>query len=530
MDVSPTSLPDDVDALKSLLLEKQAIIDQHSQLLTKQKTRIEQLEEWLRLLRQQQFGQRSEKHTDQQELQFFNEAELLSTLAGDDDEVGPSITVAAHQRQRKVARALPESLPRVDVIHDLSAEEKNCSCGQNLQPIGEEVTEQLSVIPQQYYVIRHVKLKYACSCRQCLRTAALPPQPLPGSQASAQLLAHTMVSKFHDGLPLYRQEKMAAREGLELARGKLARWLIGLVPLLQPLYNLLQDTLFGYDIAQTDETGIQVLKEPGREAQTKSYLWIRRGGPPGSPVVLVDYSPSKSGDTAYGLLNEFHGYLISDAASNIKLCAERNALVPVYCNDHARRKFAEVLKAVKNKEKTKHWIAAKAIGYYKRLYRIERQIKPLSAEQRYEQRQLQAVPIWESFLAWAEQVYSAGVAHQRTRQALEYLIGHAPELRRYCDDGRLPISNIQSEHVAKTIALARKNFLFADTPAGAAASAMLYSVLESAKASGHNTHRYMAVVLTELPNASSVEDIEALLPWNITPETVDQHYATLPAP
>ena len=529
MDVSPTSLPDDVDRLKHKMLEQQTLLDQHCQIITRKQTRIEQLFELLRLLRQQHFGRRSEKHIDQLELQLFNETELLTSLPEEAQEE-PTIRVGAHERKRKPPRALPADLPRVDVIHDLSDAEKHCACGQGLELIGEESSEQLAVIPQQFYVIRHVRLKYACSCQHCIRTASLPAQPLPGSQASAQLLAHTVVSKFHDGLPLYRQEKMAARVGLELARGKLARWLIELTPVLQPLYNLLQETLFGYDIAQTDETGIQVLKEAGREAQSKSYLWIRRGGPPDRPVVLVDYSPSKSGETAYGLLSEFQGYLVSDAASNIQVSVARNALIPVYCNDHARRKFAEVLKSAPNSEKTKHWIASKAMAYYKQLYRIEREIKELSTEQRYQQRQLRAVPIWESFLEWAERVYSAGVAHQRTRKALAYLIGHAKELRRYCDDGRLPISNIRSEHVAKTIAVARKNFLFADTPAGAKASAMLYSMLESAKANGHNTHHYMAVVLTELPLAISVDDIEALLPWNLTPERASQRYAQLPAP
>jgi transposase len=525
-----SALPDDVESLQRLLVEKLTVIDEQSRTLAQKQERIVYLEEQLRLRNQRQFGRRSEQHREQLELQLFNEAELLVDQTPATEE-SPPITVSGHQRHRRTPRQLPADLPRVDVQHELSEAEQQCTdCGQPMQRIGEEVSEQLAVIPQQYYVIRHVRGKYACSCHACIRTAALPAQPLPGSQASALLLAHTMVAKYHDGLPLYRQETQAARSGLDLPRAKLARWLIASVPLLRPLYNLLQDTLFGYDIVQTDDTGIQVLKEAGRSATAASYLWIRRGGPPQQPVVLVDYAPSKSGETAYGLLSECHGYLVCDAASNLNLSIARNGLLPVYCNDHARRKFAEVLKSSPSQEKARHWVATKAIGYYQQLYRLEREIAELAPEQKYQHRQARAGPVWDAFLTWAQQIYTDGVSHRRTREALAYLLTHAEGLRRYCEDGRLPISNIRSEHVAKTIAVARKNFLFADTPGGATASAMIYSLLESAKANGQPVYQYMAVLLAALPGATELADYEALLPWNLTPATVMQRYAELPKP
>jgi transposase len=554
MDGLPTELPNDPAALKALLKQQQRTIDrqrkdldrkqqfaerQRKQLdaaeqrvdrfrekVIRKQGQIELLEEKLRRLLAHRFGRRSEQHPDQ--FQLFNEAELLAALPEEatDDEVD----VPAHKRRRKKSsHALPADLPRVEVVHDLGPDERHCTCGEPLKRIGEEVLEQLAVIPQQYYVIRHVRPTYACQCKQCIRTAAMPSQPLPACQVSPQLLAQVMVSKYTDGLPLYRQEKMAAREGLDLPRAKLARWLIDGSKLLQPVINLLVDTFFGYDIALSDDTGIRVLKEDGRAATSQSALWIRRGGPPDQPVVLVDYAPSKSGDTAYGLLSEFRGTLVCDGASNFNEAVRRNELSVALCNDHARRRFHKVCAGL-GKEKAAGSIAEQGLHWYKRLYAIERDIKELSPEEKHERRREEAVPYWGEFLKWARQVQNEGVAHAGTRDALSYLINHADQLQRYCHDGRLPISNIQSEHVAKTIAIARKNFLFADTVAGAEASGRIFSLIETARANGHHPQRYLSVLFTELPNVTDVDQVEALLPWNLKPDQVAERYTRYPAP
>jgi transposase len=530
MDTVLDQLPNNVDDLKRLVAKQQVMISRHLDKISHKDVYIEKLEEQLRRLQQHRFGQRSEKDPNQIEMQWFNEAELLAAAEPSTVDSDDLITVPVHQRKKAKPRALPADLPRAEVVHDLSEADKTCDCGQTLRPIGEEVTEQLSIIPQQFYVIRHRRLKYACACKGCIRTATMPKVILPGTQASAQWMAYSMVSKLHDGLPLYRQEKMAARVGLDLARAKLARWQIDTAPPLQPLYNLLQDTFFEYDIALSDETGIQVLKEPDRTPQNKSYLWIRRGGPPDKPVVLLDYSSSKSGETAYSLLSEFRGYLVCDAATNFNESIRRNELTPVFCNDHARRKFVEVIKGLSNKNKASGWAAAKAIAYYKKLYRIEQEISALAPAHKWERRQQHAKPIWDEFVHWANEIQREGLAHGASRQAMAYFLKHAHGLRRYCEDGRLPISNIMAEHVAKTISIARKNFLFADTPAGAKATAMIYCLLESAKANGHNTMQYMSIVLTDIPNATTLEDYEALLPWNLTPADVKLRYAELPVP
>lgn len=542
MQVLPKTLPNTVAELQQMLIDQQSVIVQQEKKITSFESLIKVLEDKLRFLNQQHFAKSSEKNPGQPELQFLNEAELLHAkealekLKAAEDKEEEDIDVPAHTRKAPKKRELPADLPRCDVIHDLTEQEKLCACGKIMSHIGEEILEQLGIIPQQFYVIVHHKLKYACSCKSCMRTASMPIQPLPGSQASPQMMAHVMVSKFHDGLPLYRQEKMAKREGLDLDRSKLARWTIEGGKLFQPIWNCLQDSFYSYDIALADETGIQVLKEQGRKPENKSYLWIRRGGPPDKPVVLVDYSPSRSGEVAHGLLEHFKGYLVIDGYTGYNAVVRNNGLVPVYCSDHARRKFVDVIKSLSKdlseqaKESLSQSIASQAVEFYKSLYRIEKNIKNKSVQEKYDERQLSAVPLWETFLSWANRMLVEGVAHKGTRNALAYLINHSEGLQRYCEDGRLPISNIQAEHVAKAIAVPRKNFLFADTPAGADASAMIYSLLESAKINGQHPQRYLSVLLSELPNAQSLDDIESLLPWNITPDEVKRRYATYPTP
>ena len=563
MNVRNDSLPDDVKLLKTLLLEQQQHFSQqqHNAQLTiarqqklidrversadtqtkkvgvlqnkivQHKTRIQILEEQLQLLRAHQFGQRSEKLFNPDQIQLFNEAEVLAdepqgdTGAASDDD---TIDVPAHTRKRRRSQAIAADLPRVDVVHDLDEEQKHCgSCGETMAHIGEEISEQLCVIPQQHFAVRHRRQKYACPCKECIRTASMPAQPIPGSQASPRLLANVMERKYLQGLPLYRQEKIAERDGLDLPRCKLARWLITGSEVFVPLINLLQDSFFSFDVALSDDTGIRVLKEDGRAPSSKSALWIRRGGPPDKQVVLVDYEISKSGETVYKLLSDFKGYLVTDGAENFKLSVRRNGLCAVLCNDHSRRRFRKALQVV---DKDKSSIARTAMHWYGKLYRIEAETKHLDPDERHAIRQAQAVPVWDEFLAWAERVFTEGVAHGRTTEALSYLLKNREGLRAYCLDGRLPISNIKSEHVAKTIAVMRKNFLFADTPSGATASARIFSVIETARANNHNPYQYLSVLLTELPQANSVEEIERLLPWNLTPEQVSVMFGAYPIP
>ena len=319
MDAPGTSLPTDVDSLQSLVGDLQSQLSNLQSALYNKEQQLVKLQEQLNLKQQRLYGKSTEKlSVDQLEWDFFNEAELLSALAQLAQEKEDAAT--PRKRRGRQKKPFPKKLRRVEVVHDLSDEEKRCHCGQTLIHIGDDVTEQFAIIPLTYYLIRHIRRRYGCACKQCLKTASKPPAVLPGTQASAQLIAHAMVSKYLDGLPLYRQEKMAARNKIELPRAKLARWIVDASERhLQPMFNLIQEVYWSYDIGHCDETGIQVLKEPGRKPENKSWLWLRRGGPPDKPVILVDYSPSRSGQVAGTLLEQFRGYLICDAYS-VAIC------------------------------------------------------------------------------------------------------------------------------------------------------------------------------------------------------------------
>ena len=249
---------------------------------------------------------------------------------------GRTAPLPTRRRSRRAREAVGARCPRassaVRVEHELVGGECLGACGATLVEIGEEITEQLARLPAQHFVIQIVRKKYACPCKNCgVRTAPAPPAPLPGSQASPEVLADTFVSKYLDAIPLARQERIYAREGLDLPRAKLARWVIGGAGVLRPLYNLIEDELLEYDIVQSDDTGIQVLKEPGRAASTRSALWIRRGGPPGRTAVLVDYRETKSAAAGASLLEGVRArtYLVVDAAQSFEAIARIHDLVPV---------------------------------------------------------------------------------------------------------------------------------------------------------------------------------------------------------
>lgn len=252
-----------------------------------------------------------------------------------------TITVPAHQRKKGGRKPLPADLPRLEIVHDLSDEEKVCPHdGAAMKRIGEEVSEQLDIIPAQIRVLRHIRPKYSCPCcEEGVKVAALPPQPIPKSMASPGLLAWVTVSKYQDALPLHRLEKVIQRIGVDIPRSTLAQWMIRCGQLVQPLINLLRDEMLAYDILSMDETTVQVLDEAGKKAQSKSYMWVQRGGPPGRPMVLFDYDPSRSAQVPLRLLEGYRGYLQTDGYAGYHAAVIYNGLNQLGCWAHARRKF-----------------------------------------------------------------------------------------------------------------------------------------------------------------------------------------------
>lgn len=289
--------------------ELRALCGQQAAEIARLSAHLEILQEQLHLLTAKRFGPSSEKaHPDQ--IRLFNEAEL-EAVTPSEDEGQATIVIPTHQRRVGGRKPLPPQLPRIEIVHDLAEEEKICPHdGVVLTAIREEICEQLDIVPAKVRVLRHVRKKYACPhCQQGVKTAALPSQPIPKSLASPGLAAHIAVGKYQDGLPLYRQEKILGRIGIEISRATLAFWMIELGRLVQPVINLLRDQLLAYDIVHMDETTVQVLKEAGKTAQSKSYVWVQRGGLPGRPIILFDYDPSRSQHVPLRLLEGYRGYL-----------------------------------------------------------------------------------------------------------------------------------------------------------------------------------------------------------------------------
>lgn len=501
MPIVLNQLPDDIDALKSLVAD-QAVRNEQLQ------SKVILLQEQLNLALARRYAASSEKISPDQ-IRMFNEAETdVEAASAADDAV---IIVPAHKRRKRGRKPLPDTLPRVDILHELPASERRCEHdGQLLTEIGEVTSEQLDIIPAKIQVLRHIRKQYACSCGRCIKTAPLPAQPIPKSLASPGLLAHITVSKYQDALPLYRQETILQRIGVELPRATLANWMIQAGTLIQPIINLLRDHLLAYDILRMDETTVQVLQEPGKTAQSKSYLWVQRGGPPDQAVVLYDYDPGRGAEVPKRLLDGFKGYLQTDGYVGYNAVVAVQGLTHVGCMAHARRKFDEAVKAQgKKKQRGK---AHRGLALIQKLYGVEKQTRKLTPEDRYTHRQRHALPIFDELRAWLDEALVQVPPTSATGRALNYLHNEWDKLIRYLDDGRLEIDNNGAENAIRPFVVGRKNWLFSASVKGVKASANLYSLIETAKANGLEPYAYLRHVFTELPQADSVEAIEALLP------------------
>lgn len=509
----PETLPDDPAALKLLLAE--VLRERESNLGT-----ISQLQEQVALLRQRLFGRKSEQTADPAtpQLALFNEAESLAEpVAAETDDDAAEEAVAPSAKRRGKRKLLPAELPRVEVIHELPEHELTCECGCRKHVSGEEVSEQLEIVPMQIRVLRHIRKVYACKgCESAPVTADKPAQLIEKSLASPSVLAMLLTTKYVDGLPLYRFEKVLARHGIDLPRQTLARWVIQCGEQLQPLLNLMCEQLLDGPVIHCDETRVQVLKEPGREASSQSWMWVRTGGPPDRPVVLFDYTTGRAQEVPLRLLDSFSGYLMTDDYAGYNAVAARPGIERLACLAHARRKFVEAQK-VQPKGKTGR--ADVALNLINRLYAIERELKDLSDEQRYQGRRRHSLPVLEQLKAWLDKTQPQVTAQNALGKALNYLAGNWSRLERYVEAGYLPIDNNAAERAIRPFVIGRKNWLFSDTPRGATASAQLYSLVETAKANGQEPYAWLRHVLERLPQARSVEDYEALLPWNCKPAT-----------
>jgi len=521
--------PDEFAALQHALAEATQRNAALSGELRVTRTERDLLKEQLNQFKRQLFAAKSEVLGTHQKDMFFNEAEVEGATAqpageeADDDRV----EVPAHKRAKRGRKPLDPALPREVVRHELPEGERTCPHdGAALREIGVEVSEQLDIVPQQVRVIRHERVKYACPCCDGgMRLAAKPPQVIPKGLLSEAALAWVITSKYLDGLPLYRQAALLGRfGGTQMSRNTLAASVVRVGQSVQPVINVMRDQLLEAPLVFGDETELQVLKEPGRKAQAKSYVWAQMTQGSGSsasgpPIRLFAYSPSRSTQTARQLYAGMRsqGVLMSDGYEPYNAVAAEHNLVHLGCWAHCRRYFNDALQALPKDKRGPEQLPAQFLRLIAHLYKVEAEAREagLDAVALKAQRNERSVPVLDDLERLLLAHLHGVLPGSLLGKALHYMASQWAKLKRYVEDGTYPIDNNPCETAIRPFVVGRRNWLFADTVAGANASANLYSLLQTCAANGIDGYRYLAAMLVALPRATSIDDYEALLPWRI---------------
>lgn len=524
--LAPT-LPDlsrlDREALQTLLLaEHQERIATHQQLqqreqqLLQRDSEIEHLKLLLSRLRRIQFGRKSEKLERQiEQLELRLEDLQLAQPAA---ETQPTQSCSAEScppatKAKSLRRPLPEHLPRQTQRHE--PKHSACpQCGGELRKLGEDVSETLEYVPECFLVIRQVRPKL--SCRHCERIvqAAAPSRPIARGLAGPGLLAHVLISKYADHLPLYRQCEIYKRQGVELERSTLADWVAGCSNLLDPLVEALRRYVMAAGKLHADDTRVPVLA-PGQGKTKTGRLWTyvrddRPAGDTAAPAVWFAYSPDRGGEHPVQHLGMFRGALQADAYAGFNQLYKDDRIQEVACWAHVRRKFYDLEQAHASP------LAREALERIAALYAIEDEIGGRPPDERQQVRQTRARPLLQALHDWFEVVLPKLSRKSDTTAAIRYALTLWPALTRYCDDGRLEIDNNAAERALRAVTLGRKNYLFAGSDAGGERAAILYSLIGSAKLNGLDPESYMRDVLTRIAD-HPIRRIEELLPWNLAP-------------
>jgi transposase len=488
------------------------IVSQHQQIVSRD-SEIEQLKLLIAKLRRMQFGRSSEKldrQIEQLELRLealqVNDAETVAAM--------PEPIASGESVSRSVRRPLPAHLPR-EVRTHLPKQEACPDCGGELRKLGEDVSEVLERIPSHFQVIRHVRVKLACACCERIVQAAAPSRPIERGIAGPGLLAHVLVSKFGDHLPLYRQSEIYAREGVELDRSTLADWVGGTSRLFEPLVEMLRRHVMSAEKLHADDTPVPVLA-PGLGKTKTGRLWtyVRDDRPAGDstpPAVWFAYSPDRKGEHPKAHLSQFSGTLQADGYAGFDQIYEAGRIQEAACWAHVRRKFYDLQVAHKST------VAAEALERIGALYGIEKEINGRLPEERREIRNTRSRPLLESLKQWLEETLGKLSRKSDTSLAVRYALGRWEALMRYCNDGHLEIDNNAAERSLRAVALGRKNYLFAGSDRGGESAAAIYSLIGTAKLNGINPESYLRNVLSRIAE-HPINRIEELLPWKLAEE------------
>jgi len=511
MPSSSTVLPENQQELVDLVHKQASQIEQLQQ-------KVRWFEEQFHLARHKQFGASSERSIKEQP-NLFNEAETIAEAGPVEECIRQTIN---YERKKPGRKPIPKDLPMERIEYRLPEEEQVCTaCGGHLHEMSEELRHEVKLVPAQVKIVQHARFVYGC--RNCekngievpIKTAKAPRPVIEKGLASPSALAYVMTMKFVDGVPLYRQEQHYARLGIDLSRGVLSNWMIKGSEWLELIYGRLKQKLLEQDILHADETTLQVLKEPGRAAESQSYMWLYRSGCVGPPIVLYEYQPTRSGEHPRRFLAGFKGYLHADGYAgyhdipDVTLCG---------CWAHFRRKADEALKGLPGKLRRTETRAQTLLDRINRLFAIERELKESTPEERLNIRKLKSRPVVDELRKWLDDIAPEVLPKSLLGTAVHYGRQQWPKLVRFLEDGRIEIDNNRSERSIKPFVIGRKNWLFCNTPKGARASAMIYSIIESAKENRLNPYAYLNHLFEKLPNLNSrgKEDLDQLLPWNVT--------------
>lgn len=503
----PIQLPDDVESLKRLVMESYEQAEAARAALIIEQLRVEKLRFQIACLKRARYG-RSSEQLDAQIAQLELTIEDLETSQA---ELPAKLRPAEPQEAAQPARrSLPKDLPREEIVH---AAPCNCpECGGTLRPAGEDVSEMIEWIPGRYKVLRHVRPKLSCDRCEKLVQAPAPARPIARGIAGPALLAHVLVSKYQDHLPLYRQSQIFAREGVELERSTLADWVGGASELLAPLVQSLGRYVFAAQKVHADDIPVPVLC-PGRGSTRQARLWtyVRDDRPAGShepPAVFFRYSPDRKAEHPREHLSAFRGVLQADAYTGFEqLYGER--IQEAACWAHARRNFYEIHAIDKASP-----IAQEALERISRLYAIETEIRGRPPDERQAVRQTRAGPELASLHAWLYSVLPNLSRKSALATAIRYVLSRWSAFTRYRDDGRLEMDNNSAERALRVVALGRKNWLFAGSNDGGERAAAMYTLLGTAHLNGLNVEAYLRYVLTHLPE-HPVNRVDEFLPWAV---------------